>query len=199
MKLGLFGGSFDPIHRGHLDPVRRARRALGLDRVVYLPTAVPPHKPERVAPAAMRYAMVELALLGEEGLFASPYELTLDRTAYTVETLQHFRRAYPEAELHLLIGGDSFAEFDSWRRWQEIVDLARLVVLVRPGFAVAAEALRPAIAALLCGGRVDVVADQPVALSSTALREMFARGEAPAPGDVPALVVQYIHRYDLYR
>ena len=111
MKVGLFGGSFDPIHRGHLDPVRAAMRDLGLDRVIYLHTARPPHKPGRaLAPALARYAMVELALLGEEGLYASAHELTLDRPAYTIETLEHFRRQMPAAELYLLIGGDSFAD-----------------------------------------------------------------------------------------
>ena len=80
MKLGLFGGSFDPIHRGHIEPVQAARKALGLERVIYLPTAVPPHKPGRIlAPAHARYAMVEMALLEEEGLYASTFELTLGR------------------------------------------------------------------------------------------------------------------------
>ena len=101
MKIGLFGGSFDPIHRGHVEPVREARRRLGLERVIYLPTATPPHKPRRaLAPALARFAMVELALLGEEGLYVSAHELTPERPAYTVETLEHFRRQMPEAELH---------------------------------------------------------------------------------------------------
>ena len=99
MKLGLFGGSFDPIHRGHIDPVREAKRTLGLDRVLYLPTARPPHKPGRVlTPAYARYAMVEMALLGEDGLYASTHELTPDRPAYTVETLEHFHRTLPGNE-----------------------------------------------------------------------------------------------------
>src|SRR5947208_4241718 len=102
MKVGLFGGSFDPIHRGHIEPVRKARRALGLDRVIYLPTARPPHKPGgALAPAPARYAMVELALLFEDGLCASAYELTADRPAYTIETLEHFRAELPDAELFL--------------------------------------------------------------------------------------------------
>ncbi len=135
MKIGLFGGSFDPIHRGHIEPVQEARRLVGLDRVIYLPTAKPPHKPRRaLAPAHARYAMVELALLDEEGLYASAHELTPDRPAYTVETLEHFQREMPDAELHLLIGGDSFADFHHWVRWPEIAAAARLVVLARPGW-----------------------------------------------------------------
>ena len=142
MRLGLFGGSFDPIHAGHVLPVREARQALGLDKILYLPTAHPPHKPRRLmAPPHARYAMVELALLGEEGLFASPYELTLDRPAYTVETLEHFRQQEPAADLHLLIGSDSFADLNHWVRWREIPGLARLVVLARPGWSLDDERL----------------------------------------------------------
>jgi nicotinate-nucleotide adenylyltransferase len=201
VKLGLFGGSFDPIHRGHLEPVQAARRELGLDRVVYLPTARPPHKPGRaVAPPLARYAMVELALLAEEGLFASPHELTLERPAYTVETLLHFRDLHPGAALHLLLGADSFAELHLWVRWREILELARLVVLARPG----AERERllaqppPALAAAAPDG-VVFVDNPPVAVSSTELREAFARGERPPEGTVPELVVKYVKKYGLYR
>jgi nicotinate-nucleotide adenylyltransferase len=199
MKLGLFGGSFDPIHRGHVEPVHAARRALGLDRVVYLPTAVPPHKPARMlAPAHARYAMVEMALLDEEGLYASTFELTLGRPAYTIETLEHFRRTLPDAELHLLIGGDSYAELDHWVRWREIVDAARLVVLTRPGWTLEEPALSPDLAALARSGRVNFLGQPPVDISSTRLRELFARGEVPPAGTMPESVVRYVQKYDLY-
>lgn len=200
-KLGLFGGSFDPIHSGHLSTVAAARRELGLERVVFLPTARPPHKPGRVlAPAHRRYAMVELALLREEGLEASALELQPERSAYTVETLETFRRQSPEAELYLIIGADSFADLHLWVRWQEILRLARLAVLARPGWEgewhgdstpAAAEALRLQ--------RVDFVANPPIDISSTELRAIFARGERPAPGLVPELVLDFIGKYRLYQ
>ena len=199
MKLGLFGGSFDPIHRGHIGPVQAARRELGLDRVIYLPTAVPPHKPGRVlAPAHARYAMVEMALLDEEGLYASTFELTLERPAYTVETLEHFRRTLPGTELVLIIGGDSYAELDHWVRWEEIPDLARLAVLTRPGWTLEEPPLSPELAGLARSGRVDFLHQPPVDISSTRLRELFARGEAPPPETVPQSVVRYVQKYDLY-
>ena len=200
MKLGLFGGSFDPIHRGHIEPVQAAREALGLDRVVYLPTAVPPHKPGRVlAPAYSRYAMVEMALLDEEGLYASPFELTPGRPAYTIETLEHFQHTNPGAELCLLIGGDSYADLDHWVRWREIVDAARLVVLTRPGWTLEEASLSPGLADLARSGRVVFLGQPPVDVSSTRLREMFARGEQPPTGTVPLSVVRYVQKYDLYR
>lgn len=200
MKIGLFGGSFDPIHRGHIEPVQAARRALELDRVIYLPTAVPPHKPYRVlAPALARYTMVELALLEEEGLYASAHELTLDRPAYTIETLQYFKQAMPGAELHLLIGGDSYADLDHWVRWREIVEAARLVVLTRPGWSLKDASLSVELSELARGGQVCFLDQPPVDISSTRLRETFARGENPPAESVPSAVVRYVHKYALYR
>jgi nicotinate-nucleotide adenylyltransferase len=200
LRLGLFGGSFDPIHRGHVAPVQEARRELGLTRVIYLPTAAPPHKPKReFAPALARYAMVELALLGEEGLYASSHELTLGRPAYTVETLEHFGRLHPEAELHLLIGGDSFVDLPHWYRWREIPERARLIVLERPGWRLAGPEVHEDLAGMLAGGRAVVMDRRPVDVSSTRLREALARGEEPPAGALSPLVLDYIRKYNLYR
>jgi nicotinate-nucleotide adenylyltransferase len=200
-RLGVFGGSFDPIHFGHILPVREARRVLGLERVVYLPTARPPHKGARFAPPLSRWTMVELALLDEEGLEASALELTPESPAYTVDTLESFRRADPAAELHLIVGADSFADLPQWRRWREILELARLVVLVRPGWEQAQllAAAPPELAAAVESGRAVFIANPPVAVSSTELREIFAAGRIPPSGAVPEAVVKYIRKYDLYR
>jgi nicotinate-nucleotide adenylyltransferase len=200
MKIGLFGGSFDPIHDGHIRPVREARRALGLERVIYLPTAVPPHKPGRqLAPAYARYAMVELALLDKEGLYASPHELTQDRPAYTIDTIEHFQAAMPAAEIHLLIGGDSFLDLPHWRRWHDIVAAARLIVLLRPGWDLDASSLSPDLAALARSDRVHLLRQTPVDVSATRLRALLACGEPIPDGAIPPRVVQYVHKYDLYR
>jgi nicotinate-nucleotide adenylyltransferase len=200
VKVGLFGGSFDPIHRGHIEPVREARRILGLDRVIYLPTAKPPHKPGRVlAPAFARYAMVEMALLPEEGLYASTHELTVDRPAYTIETLEHFRAEMPAAELFLLIGGDSFADLHLWVRWREIPRAAQVVVLARPGWDFETIPLDPEVAELARTDRVLLLRQPPVDVSSTRLRELLAAGLPLPEGAVPDLVVRYLQKYDLYR
>lgn len=213
MKLGLIGGSFDPIHLGHVLPVQEARRRLGLDRVIYLPTASPPHKqdPESapVAPAAARYAMVEMAILLEEGLFASDHELRSGGPSYTVETLEHFLRegakAGYELELHLLVGSDSFAELHTWRRWRELPELARLVVLARPDWEVEAirDRLPPELREILDRpgeeGGIEVVADAMVDVSSTDVRRRLARGEPPDEELLPPLVVDYLQKYRFYR
>jgi nicotinate-nucleotide adenylyltransferase len=142
--------------------------------------------------------MVELALLREEGLYASPHELTLDRPAYTIETLEHFQRQMPAAELHLLIGSDSFLELPQWHRWRDIAAAARLVVLPRPGWELDGLAA-PALAELAAAGRVVVVEDRPYEVSSTRLREILARGERPPAGWMPDLVVDFAYKYSLYR
>ena len=200
MKLGLFGGSFDPVHEGHIAPVKEARRRLGLEQVIYLPTAVPPHKPDSLlAPPLARYAMVELALIAEDGLFVSPYELTLGRPAYTVETLEHFRHIRPEADLHLLIGADAFLDLPKWHRWRDLTRLARLVVMAREGWDPEALAGEAALVELLRGGRVDLLRQPTSGVSSTRLRELLARGELPPAGWMPKLVLEFTGKYRLYR
>jgi len=199
VRVGLFGGSFDPIHCGHVEPVKAARRSLGLERVLYLPTAIPPHKPgRRLAAPLARYAMVELALLHEEGLYASPHELTLDRPAYTIETLEHFQRLMPAAELYLLIGSDSYLELPQWHRWRDVAAAARLVVLPRPGWELDGPA-PPALAELAAAGRVHVMEQRPCEVSSTRLRAILARGERPPAGWMPDLVIDFACKYSLYR
>jgi len=202
VKLGLFGGCFDPIHYGHIRPVQEARSKLKLDRVVFLPTAVPPHKPGRqFAPPHARFAMVELALLHEPDLVVSPLELTPERPFYTIDSLRHFRQHWNDVELHLLIGGDGFAELHTWKEWQEIIRLAHLVVLTRPDWhwkefrhRVPAE-----LAELADTDRVRFIANDPVAVSATEIRQGLAEGRE-IPGDaVPELVLQYIDKYSLYQ
>lgn len=208
MKLGLFGGTFDPIHRGHVDPVRRAREVAGLERVLYLPTARPPHKPDHdPAPPWARFTMVELALLDEVELHVSAHELTPGRPAYTVETLEHFHRERPDDELHLILGEDSLARLTSWRRWRDLVRRARLVVLGRSdgspkdAYEELPDELRDA---LFEGGGAPA---PPIAVecaltedvSATEIRRRLARGERPPAGWLHPRVVDYIQKYTLYR
>ncbi len=202
MKIGLFGGTFDPIHFGHILPVKQARTQLGLDLVIYLPTAIPPHKPGgQVAPPHARWTMVELALLSDPGLVADPFELTPEKEAFTVDSVEHFRSAFPADDLYLLIGCDSFAELHTWRRWEELVAMVRLAVLVRPDWRPGAlEAqLTPEVAALMGTDRVCFVTNRPVAVSATELRRLLATGAQPPEGWLPDLVLQYIQKYNLYR
>ncbi len=202
MRVGIFGGSFDPIHNGHIKPVKEAKEILGIDRVVFLPTAEPPHKPGRqFAPPFSRFAMVELALLDEPDLEVSPFELTPDRPAYTVDSLLYFKGLYPEAELFLMIGGDSFAELNTWRSWEEIVDLAQLAVLLRPDsdWSEIKNRVPEQIASLADSDRVHFVSNTPIAVSATELRDQLAAGGEISNKMLPRLVLEYIRKYSLYR
>lgn len=202
MRVGLFGGSFDPIHFGHITPVKEARDSLALDRVVYLPTAEPPHKPGRqFAPPHARLTMVELALLDEPGLEVSAFELTPTRPAFTIDSLLHFRDLYAGSELFLIIGEDSFAELHTWRSWQQIVELAELVVLERPEPSKHRQSadLPPEMAVLGQSDRVHLLGNAPVAVSATGLRQLLARDGDLPHSLVPGLVLKYIRKYALYR
>jgi nicotinate-nucleotide adenylyltransferase len=194
-RVGLFGGSFDPIHRGHVDPVVEASRVLGLERVVYLPTAEPPHKEgRRFAPALQRYCMVELALLGHVDLVVSDHELTEGRKAYTIDTVEHFAAELPGSELYLFVGADSYLELDQWRRYQDLLAMVTLVVLARPGFERALER-QPAAN----GHRVVLFESTQVDVSSTALRELLRAGQRPSSEAMAEAVVDYCRKYALYR
>lgn len=200
MKLGLCGGSFDPVHRGHVDPVLEAVEAIGLDRVIYLPTAEPPHKAPRTASVQRRFAMVELALLGYENLLVSDFEMTPGRTAYTVETVRHFAAKEPEDDLYLILGSDSFVEFTGWRQWRQIAELATLVVLARPdGSAARLGEISDELDGLVQQDRVRFVENRPIQVASRSIRSTFAAGEEPPAGALAPLVLNYLRKYDLYR
>lgn len=198
MRVGVFGGSFDPIHRGHVEPVEAARRALGLDRVLFVPTARPPHKPDRrMAPALARYAMAELALLDHPALEVSALELLEERPAYTIETLEGLRAARPGDEIWLLVGADSFVQLHTWRRFRDLLAGFPVGVLARPG--AASGALAPELAAALAGARVEWVANEPLAISASEIRTLLGRGDEQPAGWLDPRVLTFLRKYRLYR
>ncbi len=201
MRLGLYGGSFDPIHYGHVRPVLKAVERLQLDRVLYLPTAQPPHKTDTsFAPPLHRFAMAELALLDHNRLQVSDFEL-VERPSFTVETLEHFKARFPEARLHLLIGSDSLASIESWRRWRELFSLARIAVLRRPGWSRdrVSSAASPALAQSIADGEVIWVENRPLDISATEIRRRVRAGERLPREWLPEAVVQYVEKYCLYQ
>jgi nicotinate-nucleotide adenylyltransferase len=205
VKLGVFGGSFDPPHLGHVRPVQEVRRRLELDRVLYVPTARPPHKTDPAsvpeAPAVCRFAMVEMALLDEPGLFASPVEVRPDRTTYTVETLEQLRALHPDASLHLILGSDSLGGLATWRRWHDILRLARLAVLVRPGAEPEAlyDRLPEELRARLDQDGLDLLEDLTFDVSSTEIRRRLAAGEPLGADWLHPRVLNYLEKYGFYR
>ncbi|NBU64413.1 MAG: nicotinate (nicotinamide) nucleotide adenylyltransferase [Chloroflexia bacterium] len=134
MRTGILGGSFDPVHHGHLILARAAREELGLDRVIFIPAHVSPHKTEtKPASGEDRLAMVRLAIAGEHGFETSDIELKRPPPSYTVETLRQLQAAHPDEELVLLVGADNVAKFDTWREPDDIRRIAKIAVLNRAG------------------------------------------------------------------
>lgn len=195
-RTALFGGSFNPVHWGHIRPVAAAQRHFKLDRVVYVPAAQPVHKlAEKLEDPYHRFACLARCLAPYPGLVLSPYELHRPGTP-TVETLGHFR-ALVDGELYFILGSDSLLQFHTWREPERILELARLIVLSRPGSEVDPHAL-PAFLRRVWGRRVLAFAHPRVESSATALRNSLRSGRIPR-GLLPAAAVQYIRAHALYK
>jgi nicotinate-nucleotide adenylyltransferase len=189
-RLGVFGGTFDPPHQGHLALAEWARVELALDVVWFVPAGTPPHKRGAVrSPARHRLAMTRLAVRGNPAFRVSTLECRRRGPSYTVDTVRAIARAHPGAQLHLLMGADMAATFGSWREPGAIARLATLVVALRPG----ARHPRTRVA----GRRVVALTNPGLALSSSALRARAARGRS-LRYLVPDAVARYIARHRLY-
>jgi nicotinate-nucleotide adenylyltransferase len=135
MRLGLFGGSFDPVHYGHLLLAECCREQCRLDQVHFLPAAVPPHKQQRdLTPAEPRVEMLELAIAGHEPFSVDRYEIERGGVSYTVDTLRHYHSQYPGSEFFLLLGADMLLDLPLWHEASQVCELAIPVVAGRPGF-----------------------------------------------------------------
>lgn len=208
--IGMLGGTFDPIHYGHLRPAQEAAARLGLAELRLVPAATPPHRRQPVAEAAQRLRMVELAVTEFPGFTADDREIRRGGPSYTVPTLESLRAEIGATPLCLLIGSDAFRDIESWHRWQRLPELAHLVVLDRPGFpappaAALADwarervALAPEELRMRPAGRLLFLAVTPLDISATRIRAAIARGEAPPAGWLPAPVWDYIRRNGIYR
>jgi len=201
-RIGLLGGTFDPIHLGHLIPAIYAFNHLRLDRLLLIPSATPVHRPLHApAAAADRLHMCRLAAASVPGLEASAVEVDRSEPSYTVLTLQRLRDSVgPEADLVLLIGEDNLPTLHTWREVQAIFRLAAVALLPRPGCGEPdLSRLRRAVGEEAVAGLLAQRVPAPkVPLSATAIRERLRRGESVA-GLVPASVASYIAEAGLYR
>ena len=187
--MGVFGGTFDPVHVGHLVAAVNARHALELDRVLLVVANQPWQKHARaVTPAPDRFAVVEAAVTNMEGLEASAVEVERGGPSYTADTLDELSRRYPDAELFLVIGADVADELDSWERMEAVRELATLVVVNRPG-------VRPTKP--LSGWKAVSVEIPALDISSTDLRARAANGR-PLDFLVPEPAVRLIRQRGLY-
>lgn len=187
MKAGLMGGTFDPIHLGHLRAAENARRELGLDRVLFMPTGEPPHRPSARASARDRLVMTELAVSSHALFMCSDLEVQREGRSYTVETLEALRALHPDVAWTLILGSDAFAEMGSWKEPRRVLDLAEVAVVRRPGDEART---RPYPAR-------DVTSSE-LPLSSTQIRAQLLEGGS-VRYLVPDAVADYIVKRGLYR
>ena len=190
MKLGLMGGMFDPIHFGHLRAAENARETLGLDRVAFVPAAVPPHRAAPTASALDRYAMVALATSGDPGFVPWDGEIRRDGPSYTVDTAEALLGENPGAALTLIVGADNLALLPQWREPARLLAMCTVAVVGRPGATESADGLDPS--------RFVFVEGSHLPIASSALRE---RGRAGGSVRylVPDAVAGYIEKRGLYR
>lgn len=189
MKLGLFGGSFDPVHLGHLLVAQAAMEELGLARLFFIPAAQSPFKPEsHPAPGAARLQLLRLALAGRAHCEVDEQEIRRGGVSYTVETLRDYRRHFPQAELFYLIGADNAAKLNKWREAGELAGLAAFVAIPRPGGAAAN--FPPPF-------RGQTLKGFPLGVSSSEIRARVKIG-LPIDHLVPPFVAEAIRRARLY-
>ena len=211
--LGLFGGTFDPVHYGHLRLAEEAAMQLGLGGVRWIPAGQPPHRGRPQVSAEQRLEMVSRSTAGNPLFSVDPAEVRAAAPSYTVHTLERLRAELGnERPLVLLVGADAFAGLPSWHRWRDLLRLAHLAVSHRPGFPVAAGALPdelaaefsargshdPAVLSQAPGGGIVPFAMTQLAISATQIRTLLAAGHS-ARYLLPDAVLDYIHHHQLYR
>ena len=213
-SVALFGGTFDPVHAGHIAVAQAAQRRFHLDVIHFVPSSHPPHKPLReLAPFAHRYAMVSLACSGHPGFVPSLVEAPADGQShvfYSIDTVRRFRREHPDDHLYFIVGADQFLELPTWRNYEALLDSCDFIIASRPGFRL--DALRLVIPPEKLG-RAAVQSPQKIVLrksvvyllttvashvSSTEVRVRRERGQS-IHGLVPARVEEYILGQALYQ
>lgn len=188
--IGVFGGTFDPIHYGHLRSAFEMLQALRFDEVRFMPCGDPPHRGVTYANAEQRLELVQLAIEGQSGFVADDRELRREGPSYTIDTLVSLREEFPDRSLGLIVGMDAFLGLTDWHRWDEILDVAHIVVAHRPGWRA------PDIGALgelitefgthrvddlhgVAHGRIHIHAVTQLEIASTEIRDLIAAGRDP--------------------
>lgn len=207
--VGVYGGTFDPVHFGHLRSADEVRVRLGLERVLMVPSAVPPHRGAPAATADQRMAMLQLALAGVSGLQADGCELHRPGPSYMVDTLDGLRERFATRSMVLILGWDAFAELATWSRWRRLLDLAHIAVMQRPG-AVGDPPVEVGELLRRCGtDRVAALTERrnglvfPVSVSQLAISASEVRRQVADGGDprflLPDAVRDYLFAHRLYR
>jgi nicotinate-nucleotide adenylyltransferase len=203
--IGIYGGTFNPVHYGHLRTALEVRELFGLHELRLMPCRLPPHRDEPDVSGEMRLQMLEIAIANTPGMQIDRRELERDGPSYMVDSLAALRTEYPDASLLLFIGSDAFVGLERWYQWQRLFDFAHVVVMTRPGYST------PALAAFLrqrlchdrgllrqCGaGRLFFQVVTALDISATAIRHLIAAHRNPQ-FLLPDAVIDYIRQHKLY-
>ena len=194
-RIALYGGTFDPVHLGHLEVARRISELFEIDQVVFIPAQIAPHKIGRpVTEPIHRYAMLALATQDDPRLVISTFELEAPDRRYTVDTVAEFqRRLGPATELFFIMGADSWSEITTWRDWERLLTMTNHIVVTRPGYEVP-----PAPPGT--GERIFFTDAVMKDISATNIRRLASEGRhGELEGLVPGPVANYIKKYGIYR
>ncbi len=203
--IGILGGTFDPIHYGHLRAAVEVKDRLGLAQVHLIPSAQPPHRTLPAASAQHRLAMLQLALTNHAGLVADDREIKRGGVSYMIDTLASLRQDYPRQPLLLFVGADAFSHLAAWKQWQDLFALAHIVVITRPGYS------NPPLCSFLTAkltqrrqplsenlaGQLYFQAITPLDIAATAIRQIIA-GQLDPAFLLPDTVIDYINHQKLY-
>ncbi len=208
--IGILGGTFDPVHHGHLRMAIEVRDLLGLEEVRFVPLHIPPHRTPPVASGQHRLHMLKLAVNDIAGLSVDEREIRRDAISYTIHTARSLREEFPGQPLCLLLGEDAFRSFDSWREWDKLTDYVHIIIASRDGndanaypeplqvFYDARHSADPQHLASRASGAIYRALIPVLDISSTRIRALIA-GEGNAEFLLPAAVLDYIHQQQLYR
>lgn len=206
--IGIYGGTFDPVHHAHITPVRQAALEVGVSNVVLLPCHIPPHKDSPHTKASDRLAMASLVCEHDAMFSVDDRELRRHKASYTIDTLEELRKEYPNHPICFFIGMDSMISFHKWHRWQDILDYCHIVVSARPGYHIQSEKtlhefLRQRITDKkddlhhLLNGKIYFAQTDKLPISSTMVREKLMGGEN-VDEYLPDYVLSYIRQHHLY-
>lgn len=203
--IGIKGGTFDPIHFGHLRPALEVLRALNLQQVRFIPCFQPVHRGQPTVSAQQRCEMIELAIQSREDFVLDKIEIEQGGPSYMVNTLEALTKRYPEKSLVLIMGTDAFAKFDQWHQWQRILELANIAITHRPGEPVPQDGEIGQIFQQhwtpMLSEKAGQIVDLPITqldLSATALRSYLKQGHC-IDFLMPDKVIDYIKTHQLYR
>ena len=198
-RIALYGGTFDPVHLGHLEIARLVLELFEIEKVLFVPAQVAPHKMQRpVTPPIHRYAMLALATQNDPRLSISTFELDAPDRRYTVDTVEHFQRVFEtiqgsSTELFFIMGADSWSEITTWREWERLLSTINYIVVTRPGYDVDKTLPVP-------GARVLFTDEVMKDVSATDVRRLAREGHFDEVARlVPAPVAEYIRKYEIYR